>query len=289
MSQESYLTTIELILDNTLDDSLKTYTLIDKGWTNLVFDVNDKWIFRFARFLESEQITVEKAFLPIFAEVSPVTIPKPFKLTNSTEDKMIVYPKIKGERFSQKFVSHSDNPNLKHIYQSLGAFFSSLHTFDYQHKNLIEYPYGGASFWSDLWPQVSPLLSKRVKEKAFAFFTENIELLEHYPAKKTITHSDLGTNNLLFDAASNQLTGVIDFGDIAIADPAIDFSSFYRNFGRNFVENILAFYEPSIGDNFWLRVDYASKRKLFFVSYFAMHYGYESDLPDLVKVIEAMF
>ncbi len=296
MEIESYVALIEAVLD----EPITNLRIIDKGWTNLVFDVNDTWIFRFVRNADSKQIAIEKDFLPNFSKRSPITIPTPVTFKNSANSSglnYLVYPKIHGERLSQGRLDGFTLGELELLCKSLGNFLSSLHQSKFQHPNLLAYPYGGSDFWNDLWPLVSPLLNKKSKEKALAYFTETIELLEQSPIRQTLTHSDLGPNNMLLDASKNTLAGIIDFGDIALADPAIDFSSFYRNFGRQFVENILQHYTapsttPSTApsnDNFMLRIDYQSKRKLFFVTYFAMNYGFEKAVPDQISVIEAMF
>ena len=293
MSNQSYLNFIESILEEPLD----TCNVIDKGWTNLIFDVNDKWIFRFARHAESKQINIETDFLAVFSELSPIVIPSPQDvMTNlilntqaDTPSNFMVYPKIQGVRLSHERLENFSDQQLKQLYKSLGEFLSALHSFNFEHEHLAKFPYGGASFWEDLWPVVETRLKKRTRQKAYDYFRKTIAILDATPTTQTLTHSDLGPNNMLLDASKNKLAGVIDFGDIAIADPAIDFSSFYRNFGRNFVENILTNYSYPLGEHFWLRVDYESKRKLFFVTYFALNYGFEDNISDMISVIEAMF
>jgi len=293
-NQNSYLDLIEKALSQTgLAERITNYTVIDKGWTNIVFDINDTWIFRFARFSESNQIVVEKDFLPSFASISPIKIPSPdlefSKILKQSNYRFIAYQKIQGEKLSHKRLESFSQKEQEQLCQSLGDFLSALHSFDFKHEHLAEYPYGGKSFWNDLWPVVEPLLNQETKDKAYAFFSEVTEILKKNSIRKCITHSDLGTNNLLLHYPKNQLAGVIDFGDIAIADPAIDFSSFYRHFGKHFVEMILEHYSPAVDEDFWLRIDYHSKRKLFFVTYFALNYGYEDSVSDLIKLIEKMF
>ena len=85
------------------------------------------------------------------------------------------------------------------------------------------------------------------------------------------------------------LSGVIDFGDLCLGDPAADFASFYRNFGRQVTEELLCYYHRQIEDNFWARIDYKSKRKMFFLVYFALNYGFENDVPRIIQYIEQLF
>jgi aminoglycoside phosphotransferase (APT) family kinase protein len=38
------------------------------------------------------------------------------------------------------------------------------------------------------------------------------------------------------------LTGVLDWSDAAVADPAVDFARLYRDFGRDFLESVVEAY-----------------------------------------------
>ncbi|MEZ4763391.1 MAG: phosphotransferase [Calditrichia bacterium] len=46
-------------------------------------------------------------------------------------------------------------------------------------------------------------------------------------------HCDIAPGHLFFDPKSGHLTGVIDFGDIAIGNPARDFIYIYEDFGES--------------------------------------------------------
>ena len=48
-------------------------------------------------------------------------------------------------------------------------------------------------------------------------------------------------------------------------------------------------YQLPLGEDFWTRVDYESKRKLFFVVFFALNYGFEKYVPGVVRAIESQF
>jgi aminoglycoside phosphotransferase (APT) family kinase protein len=45
------------------------------------------------------------------------------------------------------------------------------------------------------------------------------------------SHNDLGIEHVLVDPGAGMVTGVIDWGDAAIVDPAIDFGLLYRDLG----------------------------------------------------------
>ncbi|PZF80110.1 phosphotransferase [Jiangella anatolica] len=60
------------------------------------------------------------------------------------------------------------------------------------------------------------------------------------PRRLTFCHADLGAEHVLVDGAA--ITGVIDWTDAAIADPAVDFARLYRDLGPDVAERIAARY-----------------------------------------------
>ena len=58
--------------------------------------------------------------------------------------------------------------------------------------------------------------------------------------ERVLAHADLGAEHLL--ATDGRLTGVIDWSDAAVTDPALDFARLYRDFGPTFLDATLAAY-----------------------------------------------
>ena len=58
--------------------------------------------------------------------------------------------------------------------------------------------------------------------------------------ERVLAHADLGAEHLL--AADGRLTGVIDWSDAAVTDPALDFARPYRDFGPPFLDEVLRAY-----------------------------------------------
>jgi aminoglycoside 2''-phosphotransferase len=59
-----------------------------------------------------------------------------------------------------------------------------------------------------------------------------------------LLHADVAPGHVLFDARDGALTGVIDFGDLALGDPARDFVYVYGDFGPAILDAVLRRYAP---------------------------------------------
>lgn len=59
-----------------------------------------------------------------------------------------------------------------------------------------------------------------------------------------LAHADLGAEHVL--ESDGQVTGIIDWADAAVTDPALDFARLYRDFGRAFLDAVLLAYGSDI-------------------------------------------
>jgi hypothetical protein len=55
-------------------------------------------------------------------------------------------------------------------------------------------------------------------------------------------HSDLAAEHILLDPATHQVTGIIDWSEISVGDPAIDFAGMFHWGGLDFLNAVLSHY-----------------------------------------------
>ena len=58
----------------------------------------------------------------------------------------------------------------------------------------------------------------------------------------SLTYNDLWAEHILVDTCSGEVSGIIDWSDAVIGDPAIDFACLYTWYGKSWLENVLANY-----------------------------------------------
>lgn len=62
------------------------------------------------------------------------------------------------------------------------------------------------------------------------------------PVTPRLAHNDLGAEHILVDRVNRRITGIIDWGDAALADPASDFGKLYRDLGPDVLDALLDSY-----------------------------------------------
>ena len=75
--------------------------------------------------------------------------------------------------------------------------------------------------------------------------------------------------NILFDPNKQTISGIIDFGDACVGDPARDFAGIKFDFGTLFTQKTLDRYQGTIDKYFWNRVCFYEKC----VPFYIMDYG----------------
>jgi aminoglycoside 2''-phosphotransferase len=77
---------------------------------------------------------------------------------------------------------------------------------------------------------------------------------EHFAFIPRLIHRDLGSPHILWDPAHQEITGIIDWGDATVGDPAADFARLLDEFGIDFALKVLDGYRLERDATFWYRI-----------------------------------
>ena len=129
--------------------------------------------------------------------------------------------------------------------------------------------------------RVSPLLDPRTHEaveRGFErFLDEELATLEDV----AVVHCDLGCEHILIGDDGTTVTGLIDFEDVTIGDPTIDFVGIFVTYGLEAVEKVKDSYRRRRA------LDEHFERRLYSYTWMAschqVIYGVEEGKPDLVE------
>jgi aminoglycoside phosphotransferase (APT) family kinase protein len=87
-----------------------------------------------------------------------------------------------------------------------------------------------------------PLFTALEQAAIGAWWSRYLEDDACFAFTSALVHRDLLTEHVLCDPNSGQLTGVIDWGDAGIDDPAVDFVGLRRQLGDTFTRHMLTAY-----------------------------------------------
>ena len=244
---------------------IKNVCIHDNGWDSVVYEINNTWMFKFARKKENiKQITKQKHFLKQFYSFSPLPVHKiEFEGFN-----FIGFKKFKGRRLTKEIFKKLDKNNKEKTAKQLGEFLSVLHQFQFKtklkRKELSdEYylkPFKEGN--DEVFRNSLPKLPLSIQEKSQKYLSQFIQNKKNISFEKTIIHGDFSSEHIIFDEKGKKITGIIDFGDLCFSDPAFDF--YALDFEKGFPNKILKYYSRKQDGNFRNRMDFYTKRIWFF-------------------------
>ncbi|MGE7183540.1 phosphotransferase [Peribacillus sp. NPDC006672] len=216
---------------------LKEIKQLGEGFDNTVIQINGQFVFRFPRRpIAVTLIQVENQLLPSIAGTLPLDIPEPIFLGKPST--IYPYPFTGYKIVKGHLPVEGSVANKIESAKRFAHFLKVLHGFPVDKaRSLGVQPDGlrrlDVSFrQKSLMENVSTLLKLGYNEQAYAVkgFVGGIgELDVQHPS--SLVHGDIHIRNVLLDD-EGILTGIIDWGDVHIGNPAIDFSFLYSYFPR---------------------------------------------------------
>ncbi len=230
---------------------------LGEGCDSVAFEVNGRWVFRFPKRADVEaQLLIEQHVLRALA--SRVTLPIP----------VFAFVGQPSAEFPRHFAGYPMLPGIPAITlavqdtpfdewaRTLGRFLASLHAFPVSDAaalgvreqllvSLIEDVRDDALADVERIREVAP----DAPIGAWREYVENTQpAVSHPSARRVVVHSDLSADHVLYDPARMVITGIIDWSDVSIGDPVLDFAGLLHWGGESFVRAVLAAYGASATD-----------------------------------------
>ncbi|BBN98057.1 phosphotransferase family protein [Sporolactobacillus terrae] len=222
--------------------TIDTSEIKTNGWDNDILIVNKQQVFRFPKTDQiRDQIKGECVLLRQLEQKKPaLQIPRYKLIYEGKTLRAITYPFMSGESLNEHPVDLRRNPEnaqllgdfLMKLHQIAGGFLPTRHTFCYW-QVLLE----------SLRKKVFSALRDEECQAIEDVFTRFLNRYTAFSKTKAVIHGDLSASNILFDQKTNRISGIIDFTDGQIGDPAFDFAGIYWNYGPEYTKEVLSFYQ----------------------------------------------
>jgi aminoglycoside phosphotransferase (APT) family kinase protein len=245
--------------------SVETVTEIEGGWDYAVFEVNGVWIVRIPRRTDVEGwLRKEVRLLPAIAPLLPLPVPR-FDVVADGEEQQpfVAYRKLPGRSLDTALRGRVDAPSLG---AALGSFLAALHAFPLPRAMRLTRTDPKSQGWLEQQEElrersereVYPLLEPEERARADRVFEEYFGAVDD--VSPALVHGDLGPEHVLCSKA--EVTGVIDWGDSSVGDPAIDLAWALHSTPATFTGALIAVYGSA---------DSALQRSLFYFRVAHLH------------------
>ncbi len=212
--------------------NLPVRAVANGGWDNRTFRLGEDMLVRIPSAADyAAQVEKEQHWLPRLAPFLPLPIPTPLAMGEPGEGYpwcWSIYQWLEGEPAA--FAQVND---WRDFAMSLARFLVAFQSIDatdgpaagahsfYRGESLVHYAMGTR--------QAISQLKERIDVDAVAAIWE-AALATHWPGTPAWIHGDISAGNLLVQ--NGQLSAVIDFGQLAVGDPACDLVIAWTFFSR---------------------------------------------------------
>lgn len=219
------------------DTGLEVYyhNLLLDGWDNLVLEVNGSLIFRFTRREDIlQQHIKELELLPLLNRSLTIRVPNPVYHQTETSPYYMAYKKIHGKPITGNF-------NRENLVEAITLFLHELQEIDHTELEHIrrynpdtwkqEYNELHQRVAREVYPSLEPTICSKIDDEFTSFLETDLDF------NPVICHRDLTSDHIL--ELDGRITGVIDWGDSCVGDPAFDLTGLLMDFGDQVAQNII--------------------------------------------------
>lgn len=238
-------------LEGHLHEPIRQVRAVHTGWDHDVCILNDSWVFR----VPKKAITVnreEEKLLKNLQSKTNIVLPTFTICTTPDGNEAMLYPYISGDPIS---LNMSDVA-LKIAASQLGAFLTNLHQLEAASYSL---PKRDRLYYDALYEKIRsfyPDLPAVVIDHTERLF------VELQPVCTAVVHGDLRSAHILWEKSTSQV-GIIDFSDMHVGDPAIDFVGISQ-ISSDFLNQVLSKYDVANKEEICQRADQLAKLGLYY-------------------------
>ena len=206
-------------------------TFLGQGYDFAAFESSNGFVFRFPRREGSAgRLVVENSLLPELSASLPVEIPMP-SLQASPSPRcpwgFHGYSKLSGVA-----VADFDNREelLPRLAPQIAGFLAALHSFPVDLALALSLP--DNEDWLEDFREMRQFLLEELESRLTPielgildeWWRAFLKIAEGWSFSPVLTHNDFGPEHVLIQPETLTVSGVIDFGDAAVGDPALDFA-----------------------------------------------------------------
>jgi len=253
-----------------------------------VYLIEEKYLFRFPSGIlpideQQRLVRREASLLEKLRNHLTYSIPTPEFVNTRSNTPFMGYQMIPGVSLSRHYESTTVEQQ-RFLGKQVGGFLSQLHAIDRSDVGIGEdgsyRPEESRTEYRGVLTRVQdivfPDLSKSEKDWTEALFNDFLDSEENFGFEPVLIHGDFDTSNILVNPATFTITGIIDFEECRVYDPAADF--IFLSEGAEFLTSLLHSYTGKIDSRLGKRVLFRLGRQPFIY----ILWGVEHELDTMV-------
>lgn len=187
------------------------------GWDNTAFLIDREWVFRFVRRKFAVPLLErEISVLPSLSVSLPIPIPDPQWFGRVDDWPFAGYRRLIGHCASDLFLDKATRHTLA---GPLGEFLRTLHAHS-TNELRVEPDALGRLDLAKWRPRAIQMLDVCDPDIDVAGLRSVLDAVDATTARAVLSHGDLYARHVLLN--DGQLSGIIDWGDVCLAEPAVD-------------------------------------------------------------------
>ncbi|MBA4495163.1 phosphotransferase [Paenactinomyces guangxiensis] len=167
------------------------------------------------------------------------------------------YPKLPGYPLDSQYLSK----NIGTLSSELGSFLSALHKIPISFPSLEIHRRNWKQKYEKFYIQVQTYvldqLEKDLRDWVKQRWNRFLQDEGQFDFRPVWIHGDLSANHILIN--DRIVTGIIDWGDVGIGDPAFDLAALSYEFGEEWMKHVITQYTVEIDDHFFRRANFYVK------------------------------
>jgi aminoglycoside phosphotransferase (APT) family kinase protein len=253
------------------ETDLDTATLLGEGWNAVALGVGSLAVRVAKPSGTTDFFAREVALMRTLEAAGTPFVPREAQLIQRAGAVLaMVYHAIEGRTVHEQAIPRAGVDSLA---RDLGTFLGRLHSFPPAMAIGLGAPV--CDLWEDEYvaliedcrAHLPPTTRELVDVVAWRFRAEG----GTRRAPRRLIHADISGHHILLDPRG-QLTGVIDYEDAMIADPALDFAGILNDWPTSFLERVLSYYPLPVDTD-------ARRRAAFYITVAPLH-----DLREAIRI-----
>jgi len=219
---------------------------LGEGWMSRAYLINHEVVFRFPKEKDGS-LDTEKEIKTLPHLKTHISLSIPEFIYCGKQDNgypFVGYRLLPGEPLDEQLFCSLPSETKNKIAHQIAEFMDQISSFCVERKKNLNIPKRNFyQYYLDMFNEVRekafPKITQDIQSYISFRFETYLENKNHFSYSPKLLHADLSLDHLLFDQKRQELSGIIDFGDMKIGDPDYEYLYLLEECGEAFTKKVM--------------------------------------------------